>query len=78
MRVEIARIGGDIYVNGVKQIFAVDFANPPTAQPQFGNVDWLIGWASIGLLSRGHVVPHYPRRTILEHEADITPAVEPV
>lgn len=67
-RIEIARIGGDIYINGAKKAFAVDFSNPPTANPQFETVEWLIKWAKIGLISRGHTVPHYPNRTKAEFE----------
>lgn len=65
-RVEMCRIDGDIYVNGVKIAFAVDFNNPPTAKPQFQNVDWLLGWAKIGLMSKGHTVPHFPARATAE------------
>lgn len=76
MRVEISRIAGDIYVNNQKQMFAVDFNNPPTDKPQFANIDWLIGWAKIGLISRGHVSPHFETKGIAEFETAITPAVE--
>lgn len=67
-RVEISRIGGDIHINGEKKAFAVDFNNPPTATPQFENVDWLIGWAKIGLMSKGHIVPHFPAKSMAEFE----------
>lgn len=70
VRVDVARIGGDIYVNGVKRVFAVDFSNPPTANPQFVTVDWLLGWAKIGLMSKGHTVPHFAHRATVEFEAD--------
>lgn len=71
-RVEIARIGGDIYINGVKKAFAVDFTNPPSASPQFDEVDWLLGWAAIGLMSKGYTVPHFPNKTVAEFESDAT------
>lgn len=67
-RVEIQRIAGDIYINGVKKCFAVDFNNPPTLQPTFDQVDWLLGWAKIGLMSHGHEVPHFEVRTLEEFE----------
>lgn len=54
MQVELHRIGGDIYLNGVKIIFAVDFDNPPVNPPRSVQVDWLIGWAKVGLASQGH------------------------
>lgn len=60
MRVELHRIGADIYINGRKVVFALDFnAINPTLHPEFCNVDWLIAWAKVGLLSRGHNVPHF-------------------
>ena len=72
-RTEISRISGDIYINGVKKIFAVDFNNPPSAEPEFEDVDWLIGWAKIGLMSRGHKVPHFEHRTIEDFESKAAP-----
>lgn len=57
-RVEILRINGDVYINGIKEIFAVDFSK--TSEPQYDNLDWLIGWAKVGLISKGHTVPHFP------------------
>ena len=69
-RVEILRVSGDVYINGVKKIFAVDFDNPPTANPQYHSVDWLLGWAKIGLLSKGHIVPHFPHKTMAAFDAD--------
>ena len=71
-RVEILRISGDIYINGVKKLFAVDFDNPPTAVPQYETVEWLIGWAKIGLMSKGHVAPHFPNKEIAEFESSAT------
>lgn len=59
LRIEIHNINGDIYINGEKKIFTVDFNNPPKINPTQENVDWLIGWAKIGLLSHGHDVPHF-------------------
>lgn len=71
MRVEISRINGDIYVNGQKIVFAVDFKSG--VDVEFANVDWLIGWAKIGMLSKGHDVPHFEIRTIKSHEASALP-----
>lgn len=60
MYVDLQRIGGDIYVNGRKLVFAVDFdPAAPTSNGSFGNVDWLLGWAKIGLLMSGHEVPYF-------------------
>lgn len=57
-RVEIHRIGGDIYVNNTKIVFAVDFdPSDPKAHTRGKNVDWLLDWVRIGMLSRGHIVP---------------------
>lgn len=53
-RVEMHRINGDIYINGKREIFAVDAGNQ--VNPGFQNVDWLIGWAKKGLISAGHTV----------------------
>lgn len=64
MRVEISRINGDIYINGTKAIFACDFNNPPTAEPQYNVVDWLLGWAKLGMLSRGNNVTHFEIKEI--------------
>lgn len=70
MRVEIHRIGGDIYINGQKKAFAVDFnTTDPTQQATGLNVDWLIGWAKIGLLSHGHDIPVSHIATIADFEA---------
>lgn len=67
MRVEINRIAGDIYINGEKKIFAVDFdAKNPKKNAEEYNVDWLIGWAKVGLLSMGHTVPHFEIKGIQE------------
>lgn len=55
MYVDIVRISGDIYVRGKKIIFAVDFKMGTDST--FEHVDWLIGWAKIGLMSCGHTVP---------------------
>jgi hypothetical protein len=68
MRAELLRIGGDVYLNGEKIIFAVDFTNPPTPQPVFNQVDWLIGWAKRGMIAEGHDVSHFESRTIAQHE----------
>jgi len=57
-RVDIQRINGDVYINGIKKIFAVDAGQ--NANPTFDEVDWLIGWVKIGLASKGHTVPHFP------------------
>jgi hypothetical protein len=76
MRVEINRIAGDVYINGQKIIFGIDFNNPPTAEAQYSNLEWLIGWAKIGLISRGHVVPHFQPKELSAFVAEITPAVE--
>lgn len=57
-RVEILRIAGDIYINGEKKIFAVDFNR--STEVQYDEVDWLLGWAKIGLTSKGHTVPYFP------------------
>lgn len=57
-RVEIQRIGGDIFINGAREIFAVDAGQ--TTNVTHDNVDWLIGWAKIGLMSKGHIVPYFP------------------
>lgn len=76
MRVEIHRIGGDVYVNHDKVAFAVDFTNPPTEKPQHVNIDWLLGWARIGLISRGHDVPHFEVKPLAAFETPITPRVE--
>ena len=67
MRVEIHRIAGDVYINGAKVIFAVDFRTD-ASYAEFSNTDWLIGWAKIGLMSHGHDVPHSEIRSIVEHE----------
>lgn len=65
MYVEINRIAGDIYIGGAKKIFAVDFkSKDPSVHSDFTNVDWLIGWAKIGLMSRGHTVPHFEIESI--------------
>ncbi len=69
-RIEISRISGDIYINGTKRIFAADFNNPPSAEPEYKQVDWLIGWAKIGLMSRGHDVPHFEARSTDEFDAE--------
>lgn len=69
MRVEITHIGGDIYVNGVKVAFAIDFVNPPKPTPEFRNVEWLLGWAKIGLMSLGHEVPHFETRDTKSFDA---------
>ena len=68
MYVDISRIAGDIYVNGRKKIFAVDFKK--SADNSFENVDWLIAWAKLGLESAGHAVPHFESKTIKEFEED--------
>jgi len=67
MRVEIHLIGGDIYVNNRKIIFAVPFNpdNPAiekqgTKYKEYTSVDWLIAWAKVGLMSQGHTVPDFP------------------
>jgi len=67
MRVEIHLIGGDVYVNGKKIIFAVPFnpdnpsiENPATKYKEYTSVDWLIAWAKVGLMSQGHIVPDFP------------------
>lgn len=57
-RVEIQRIGGDIYLNGSCLIFAVDAGN--NSNPTFDEVDWLIGWAKVGMMSKGHTVNYFP------------------
>ena len=57
-RVEIHRINGDIYINGTKEVFAVDFNKD--SEVRYDNVDWLLGWAKVGLASKGHTVPHFP------------------
>lgn len=67
-RVDIVRIAGDIYINGVKKAFAVDFSNPPSANPEFENIDWLIGWAKMGLMSKGHTVPHFEQKRTEDFE----------
>lgn len=56
-RIEIHRIAGDIYLNGRMEIFAVDKGK--SADVSYINVDWLIGWAKIGLMSEGYEVPHF-------------------
>lgn len=63
-RVEMHRIAGDIYVNGQKVAFAVDFKKQAGAEYQ--NVDWLIGWAKIGLMSKGYSVPHFE---VMDHKS---------
>lgn len=73
MRVEILRINGDIYINGQKSVFAVDFNNPPTSDAEYHKVGWLLGWAKIGLMSLGHEVPHFESKTIQEFEANLHP-----
>jgi len=69
MRVEIHRIGGDVYINGQKKIFAVDFdpANP-TKNSAEKQVDWLIAWAKVGLMSRGYDVPHFETKDLKAFE----------
>lgn len=57
-RVEILRINGDIYINGEKKVFAADFNRSSTVE--YDEVDWILGWAKIGLMSKGHTVPHFP------------------
>lgn len=76
MYIELHRINGDIYVNGQKIAFGVDFKNPPVKNPGYANVDWLLGWAKLGLLSRGHTIPHFQVREI--HEFLDTQAAAPV
>ena len=67
MYVEIQRIAGDIYIRGEKKVFAVDFQpKTPSVHGEFASVDWLIGWAKIGLLSKGHTVPHFE----MKHTSD--------
>jgi len=61
-RIELLRIGGDVYLNGRKMIFAVDFDNPPKLTPGHTNVDWLIGWAKIGMIKSGYNVAHFEQR----------------
>jgi hypothetical protein len=72
MRVEISRIAGDIYANGQKIVFAVDFNRD--VKEEFACVDWLIGWAKIGMLSRGHDVPHFEMRETKSFETGALPA----
>lgn len=72
MRVEFSRIAGDIYVNGQKLIFAVDFTKQ-VEHAEFSNVDWLMGWAKIGLMSRGHTVPHFEMRSVESYELGALP-----
>lgn len=57
-RVEILRIEGDVYINGKRSVFMVDAGD--RVKPTFEDVDWLLGWAKIGLMSKGHTVPHFP------------------
>jgi hypothetical protein len=67
MRVEISRISGDIYINGQKRVFAVDF-KAAAGVPEFSQVDWLLGWAKIGLMSHGYTVPHFEITSTKEFE----------
>lgn len=76
MYIELQRIHGDIYVNGQKIAFGVDFKNPPVKNPGYANVDWLLGWAKLGMLSQGHTIPHFQIREI--HEFLDTQAAAPV
>lgn len=66
MYVDIVRIGGDIYVDGRKKIFAVDFKRSDVLS--YENVDWLIRWAKYGLEAAGHTVPHFESRATAEFE----------
>jgi hypothetical protein len=64
--VDIVRIGGDIYVDGRKKIFAVDFKRSDVLS--YENVDWLIRWAKFGLEAAGHIIPHFESKTTAEFE----------
>ncbi len=76
MRVEISRINGDVYINGQKRVFAVDF-KAAAGVPEFSQVGWLLGWAKIGLMSHGHIVPHFEITSTKEFERIAAlPAVE--
>ena len=66
MYVDIVRIGGDIYVDGRKKIFAVDFKRSDVLV--YENVDWLIRWAKYGLEAAGHTVPRFESRATAEFE----------
>lgn len=61
-RVEMHRIAGDIYLAGQKVVFAVDFGK--SVEPEYAHVDWLLGWAKIGLMSKGYTVPYFPSADI--------------
>lgn len=65
-RVEMHRIEGDIYINGVKKIFAVDFNK--SSHPTYDDVDWLLGWAKIGLMSKRFDVPNFQPTTSFKGE----------
>lgn len=65
-RVELLRIGDDIFLNGRKILFVVDYNNPPLANPGHSHTDWLIGWAKIGMIKSGYNVPHFHAKHIAE------------
>lgn len=77
MRVEIQILdNGDIYINGEKRMFAVDFdPHNPRANVETSNVKWLVGWAKIGLMSHGYDVPHFHIRPIESYGSNLQPMV---